>query len=174
MREIDVYWQEPIKVLFDSGARTYHVPVPEGLSSKGGVYQVYGDHPSYGPESLMYIGKAGNFCQRMEQHLSKERGRFWHHVGLTVSLGLVQIAGQLQNSRELFEEVEALLIATHLPSLNDRSKNSLPDSCLDLFVYNWDWRKQVIPLVSGRLFKGPVAKAEAGDRMSAITRKQAA
>lgn len=34
-------------------------------STDAGLYQIYGSHPAYGTDALLYIGKASSFAERL-------------------------------------------------------------------------------------------------------------
>jgi hypothetical protein len=116
-----------------------------------GVYQVYGTHPIYGSNVLLYIGRAVDqtFCTRLSQEewtSNEDSGNVQIYIG--------RIAGgstpeDKQWCREI-ELAEKLLIHTHKPALNSQNIRSIPDlKLLDVHVLNWENRRDLLPEVSG-------------------------
>jgi len=57
-RTIDVAWHGPFRVMFDAKSGGHSVPdLPAKLGNRHGVYAIYGQHPVYGSNALLYIGQ---------------------------------------------------------------------------------------------------------------------
>ena len=118
-----------------------------------GIYQVYGSHPVYGSDVLLYVGKASaqTFSVRLNQeewHYNKDADNIRYYVG--------RLAGGKtpENSkwkREI-DLVEKLLIYSHGPASNSRNISSLGKDSKDLkdiLVLNWGKHRDLLSEVSG-------------------------
>lgn len=87
-----------------------------------GIYQIYGPHPVYGPNVMLYIGKAREqtFGDRLKQHLDE---LFCDSEICSLYLGC--IAGEktpaLDTWRAEIDKAERLLIYSHIPAYNSQS-----------------------------------------------------
>lgn len=77
------------------------------------VYQIYGDHPVYGQNVLLYIGRTTNKIDRQEHHTD-----FKFERGLNLSIRFASIPETNGDSHKLLAKIEALLIASIKPSYN--------------------------------------------------------
>jgi hypothetical protein len=154
--EVDIYWEGPFSVTYDRKNETYSLgsDFPKDLGKAHGFYQIYGDHPVYGKNVLLYIGEtkvSGNyergFAVRMGEHFS---GRFWYHCGLTVRFGRGFI-----NEIEIIDvdqicAVESLLIASNMPALNKKNIDNSNDNSISLIVRNWNFRGSIVSECTGK------------------------
>lgn len=90
-----------------------------------GIYQVYGDHPIYGNNVLLYIGQANNqtFAQRLPQH---DDWFEWKALNLQFYLGRLG-GSEPTTDKDWFEQVdyaEARLIHYAQPAWNASKLNS--------------------------------------------------
>lgn len=53
---VDIYWTERTKIHYDPNQLTYGIPDTNGMNGNG-FYCIYGRHPVYGPDVLLYIGE---------------------------------------------------------------------------------------------------------------------
>lgn len=116
-----------------------------------GIYQVYGKHPVYGSDVLLYIGKAD--LQTIGKRISQENwwntndsGRHLIYAG--------RIAGE-QKAEEIdwsikIDLAEKLLIYVHKPAYNSKNLTSIPyDNLQDIHILNWGSYRDLFPEVSG-------------------------
>jgi len=83
----------------------------EKITSGPGVYQVYGDSPIYGTNTLLYIGQADNLSKRikgghlknLESFITKQPNIYFRYAKV---------------KHNLLNIVESILIAMHKPSFN--------------------------------------------------------
>ena len=161
MIEIDIEWEGPFPVLYDRNKQTYHLSgdMPEDLRNSHGVYQIYGDHPVYGRDSLLYIGETSpsstrrNFEIRIKEHLG-ERGRFWSFCGLSVRFGVIWRKKKRVNDTETIRAAESLLIAANMPALNRQHLDASSERTTDMIVRNWDFKGSIVGECSGRYWWG--------------------
>ena len=86
--------------------------------SHSGVYQIYGDSPIYGMNTLLYIGQASNLRARLIDHIERNSKSF---ITRQPSLSF-RIAYAETSQITLIEEI---LINWHKPSFNSNSIISL-------------------------------------------------
>ncbi len=155
MMQIDIAWEGPFPVGYDRQSDLYIAPdLPPDLGGRFGVYQIYGDHPVYGRDSLLYIGETRQsdsgraLVDRLKEHLAQ---RFWYHTGLCIHLGLVTHQEVPVTDRDTLDAVESLLIASNVPALNRQHIDFARESARDLLVVNWGFRGRIVPEASGVL-----------------------
>jgi len=148
------------------GVRTIHVqwegPL-DGRTAKSctrrpadfGVYQVYGSHPVYGLNTLLYVGRAAD--QTFGERLRKEE---WLLEGEHGQGECTFFLGRLAGSKTpddiewgiQISDVESLLILAHKPSYNCHGIKGLGDKSEkrigDLRVLNWGTFGVLLPEVS--------------------------
>lgn len=116
-----------------------------------GIYQIYGKHPVYGSDVLLYIGKAD--FQTLGKRISQEN--WWN---INDSNTLMIYAGRLSGDHTPEESVwsreidlaEKLLIYVHKPAYNSKNLLNIPDLDLqDLHILNWGSYRALLPEVSG-------------------------
>ncbi|WP_241675042.1 hypothetical protein [Paenibacillus luteus] len=120
-------------------------------NTEKGIYQVYGTHPVYGKDVLLYIGKTGN--QTFGRRLLQEKWDNTNNYG-DIKFYVGRLAGSVTPLSEVWlQEIdlaERLLIYAHKPAFNSMSLQTLPHQ--DLFkvhILNWGMFKQLMPEVSG-------------------------
>jgi hypothetical protein len=127
-----------------------------------GVYQIYGKHPIYGLNSLLYIGIATDqtFSKRFDEH-NKKWLRDLDLSSVTVCLGDVYLQpGKVYKESEDFvspeeweritKQCEQLLIYALAPGYNSRNKQSINELELrELHILNWGDRRDLFPEISG-------------------------
>ena len=148
---INIEWEGPLtheKAYEQNGPRDY------------GLYQYYGDHPVYGRDALLYIGKAQDerFGRRLRQYKFQEWG-----VKIQIYLGRIIIKeGDRRPSStkwgKMIDQAETLLIRACLPVQNS-DKLNIPDKMdnaerdlVKLHILNWNFYGSLLPEVSGYRF----------------------
>jgi hypothetical protein len=127
-----------------------------------GLYQVYGAHPLYGEEVLLYLGATGGertFGARLAEEQS-----YWEveedFQPLIIYVG--RLMGVVAPTNGVWEEemelALRLLIFAHAPVFNAREVAAAPDDDLkNVHVVNWGEHLDLAPEVSGNryLYKFP-------------------
>lgn len=143
---IQILWEGPYKI-----DELYKLTNTE---TDYGLYQVYGYHPIYGSNVLLYIGKADK--QTFGKRISQE---MWDQVNDSnndhVYIG--RLYGAITPSEEKWSNeislAERLLIYAHKPGFNSSSISSYPDPELrNVHVLNWGDHRDLYPEVSGYRF----------------------
>jgi hypothetical protein len=125
-----------------------------------GVYQVYGAHPIYGNDVLLYIGQAAQqtFAKRLSQE-GWEYNQDYKNVKLYVGrLFSEQQPVSLERWDELIDIAEKMLIFSHEPARNSsnilnvlKNKNVLK-RFEDIRIFNYDNYRSLMPEISGELW----------------------
>jgi hypothetical protein len=127
-----------------------------------GLYQVYGSHPLYGEEVLLFLGATGG-GRTFGNRLAEEQG-YWEaeedFQPLIFYVG--RLMGVVAPSNGVWEEemdlALRLLVFAHAPVFNAREVAAAPDDDLKrVHVVNWGQFLDLAPEVSGRryLYKFP-------------------
>ncbi|GGH73228.1 hypothetical protein JOD43_000025 [Pullulanibacillus pueri] len=116
-----------------------------------GLYQIYGKHPIYGSNVLLYIGKADS--QTFGIRISQEN---WVDTNDSnnISIYVGKLHGEGTPSEEQWSKeidlAERLLIYVHKPAYNARSVSSFPNTKLQsIHILNWGDHRDLLPEVSG-------------------------
>jgi hypothetical protein len=120
-----------------------------------GVYAIYGHHPVYGSDTLLYIGKAQDqtFGQRVPQE-GWDKGSMEDPAHNEIYVG--RLKGPNTPTREDCKKeidlAEKLLIHAHGPAYNSQQigevSESDPEVC-NARVLNWGYHRAIRPEVSG-------------------------
>jgi hypothetical protein len=135
---IDLEWEGQFTITYDREEDIYLLDkVPEALLEQSGFYQIYGRHPVYGKDVLLYIGetKEGEhgtrqFRDRLKEHL---KGRFFNYTNLSISLA------PTKEDSETIKEVESVLIDAHKPALNRQHIETKKKCRMPLLIRNWSF-----------------------------------
>ncbi len=128
-----------------------------------GVYSVYGTHPVYGSNVLLYIGMANQqtFGVRLAQEtgwqFNQDAARLEVHVGR-----LYGYEGTPSNEQwaEQIRLAEKLLILAHWPAANSSGLNvQLKQDVYDLHIFNWGNHRNLLPEVSGARYSDRYAES---------------
>ena len=117
-----------------------------------GIYQIYGSHPVYGSDVLLYIGRArgGSFGWEVPN----KEGKLDHHDDGRIRVHIGRLAGESTPPDTAWNNhidlAERLLICAHQPALNSQlSLGSWDEQLQPLHVCNWGKRGSLLPEVSG-------------------------
>lgn len=121
-----------------------------------GVYQIYGKHPVYGNDVLLYIGKAD--YQTLGKRISQEN---WIDTNDSNNSKIYvgRLLGQQNPALEIWSKeidlAERLLIYVHKPAYNSKSISSLPESELqNIHILNWGHHRDLLPEISALRWAG--------------------
>ncbi len=125
-----------------------------------GIYQVYGCHPIYGNDVLLYIGQAAK--QTFSKRLSQEAWEFnVDHKHIQFYVGRLFSEHQ-PSSEEIWDKMidisERMLIFAHEPARNSsniltitRNKTKL-EEFKNIRIFNYDNYRSLMPEISGELW----------------------
>jgi hypothetical protein len=116
-----------------------------------GIYQIYGKHPVYGNDVLLYIGKSDR--QTLGLRISQENWLDTNDSNNT-KIYVGRLHGPQNQSEEMWSTeidlAERLLIYVHKPAYNSKSISSLPDLKLQhIHILNWGDHRNLLPELSG-------------------------
>lgn len=116
-----------------------------------GIYQIYGTHPVYGSDVLLYIGKADR--QTLGKRISQEDWQN-NNDSNNIKIYVGRLHGTSNPNEELWSTeidlAERLLIYVHSPAYNSKSISTLTDSEFqDIHILNWGQHRSLLPEISG-------------------------
>lgn len=129
-----------------------------------GVYQIYGTHPLYGSNILLYIGQANS--QTFGVRLSQEawRSSDADPSDLKVYVGRLAGYGATPSNDEWASQItiaERMLIFAHWPAGNSSGLNVyLDEKYHDTHILNWGCHRDLLPEVSGARYSNRYESAE--------------
>jgi hypothetical protein len=94
-----------------------------------GIYQIYGDHPVYGENILLYIGKAQDqtYSQRLNGHNDFNETHIPKFRRIHLSYFYKTDDVNYKNWGESIDIVERLLINSHFPAYNSQDVKGIID-----------------------------------------------
>ncbi|MCQ2031199.1 hypothetical protein [Stutzerimonas zhaodongensis] len=150
---VDICWTERTKLQYDTEKQEYMLPSAPSVLGNG-FYCIYGRHPVYGPDVLLYIGETKeaesrrSFRDRLGEHV---KGRFWYHANLSVSLGTPDANLKLQPQD--IRLIESILIAAHKPALNRANIDCAMAGAERFLIRNWDFPEALQHECSGHYWR---------------------
>lgn len=147
----DVYWEGPFAWDKRKGqVKLYHV-----------LYQIYGQHPVYGSNVLLYIGRTEKGMERLNQHDSWVWDECDEMTFRVASLGEFTSWKEWNESEHydpakpaIVEKIEAILIHAHSPAYNAANKSSAKGKSKGIRVFNSGRFGQLLPEVSYKYYFG--------------------
>ena len=135
---IDLDWEGQFNIIYKRDDDIYTLDkIPKELLNNAGFYQIYGRHPMYGNDVLLYIGETKdnedgtrNFRTRLNEHL---KSIFFEHTNLSVSLA------SYSTDNDTIKEIESVLICTHKPALNKQHLDKMKNCKTQLIIRNWSF-----------------------------------
>lgn len=138
--DIHIEWEGPLNI---EEARALQSQEDYGL------YQYYGEHPAYGSNALLYIGKAED--QTLGSRLSQNDWHIWSASVAEIYVGRICCAAPMSDAqwKEFIDLSERILLFSHSPSFNTKNLNNINyQGTGDVRVLNWGKRKKLLPEVS--------------------------
>ena len=144
---LDIDWEGPFSVPYDREYERYETSnIPQDLIERYGFYQIYGRHPLYGANVLLYIGETKanskgtrSYSNRFREHLD---GRLYNRTDLSFHIGPCEL------DDETIRVGESILIATHTPALNRKHIDGALNSSPSVFIRNWGFLGALNPICS--------------------------
>lgn len=123
-------------------------------ASQPGLYQYYGQHPVYGADRLLYIGKAvgQGVSERLMQHVHDA----WSSVPVKICFG--EILSNSINDDSTVNQIslaESLLIYSHSPCWNSSNVKSIAhEEYGGVHIFNWGEYAGLLPEISYARWSG--------------------
>ncbi len=135
---IDLEWEGSFKVSYDRNKDAYLLDlIPPELLNLSGFYQIYGRHPVYGNDVLLYIGETKenedgtrSFKNRLSEHV---KSKFFYHTNLSISLA------PFREDSDAIKDIESVLIYSHKPALNKHHLDSSRNCKKKYLIRNWSF-----------------------------------
>jgi len=120
-------------------------------ASDYGIYQIYGTHPVYGSNVLLYIGKAE--LQTFRARIGQESWAY-NQDSQRISIYVGRLAGSETPEGDAWNQqisdIEKLLIYAHGPAYNSSNISTIKDHQFrSLHILNWGQHRDLLPEVSG-------------------------
>lgn len=128
-------------------------------NTDAGVYQIYGQHPSYGENALLYIGKAESFANRLY-----ERCEFIESCAIPTDIRLGRLVNSVDDNDilnipveckwQMIDIAENILIKSHAPAFNKQENSGLYSANVEEFngdhymLLNWEDYGNILPEIS--------------------------
>lgn len=144
MPHIHIQWLGPF---------TYAEALQLKSAADYGVYQIYGSHPVYGSDVLLYLGKAVQ--QTFGKRLSQELWNYHNQDSSRVAVYVGRLAGYEGTPTDEVWTVqismaERLLIYSHWPAGNSSGLNvQFGEDLHEVHILNWGKYRDLLPEVSG-------------------------
>lgn len=127
--------------------------IPDYSTMDFGLYQIYGDHPVYGDDKLLYIGKAQmqTFKKRLFQHGDFNETHIKRFTRIHIGRIKKSNSDNLKTWGEIINNIEALLISSHFPAYNSTGiKGILTKKDLEnILIVNEGDYGSLLPEISG-------------------------
>lgn len=124
-----------------------------------GIYQIYGNHPVYGTNVLLYIGKAQE--QTFAKRISRE-GWEYNEDSKNIQIYVGRIYNENNSSDEIWDKMidiaERMLIYSHEPARNSSNILNITknEEKLKIFedvrIFNYGRYKSLMPEISGEMW----------------------
>lgn len=141
-RLIQLHWEGPF--------RHDELPSLTNTEIDYGIYQIYGRHPVYGSDILLYIGKAD--FQTLGQRILQE-GWYDTNDSNNLKIYIGRLHGPINPDIETWSKeidlAERLLIYVHKPAYNSKGLVSISKELENVHILNWADYRSLLPEISG-------------------------
>lgn len=157
MKDINIWWEGPFSQE-QIVENKIDVNKYNNLSDRIGLYQIYGTHPLYGNDVLLYIGRTKNkkgFTSRLKNRWVIENGNDSDNI--KIYLGTIYSSDKAiadNEEEKLIDLSEVLLINALKPSLNSSNLQSVGKDYLseNYIVHNHNNYRNLYPILSSDYF----------------------
>ena len=147
---VNIWWEGPFTL-----SEIENKQVGDNQNEDYGIYQIYGAHPVYGSNILLYIGKAVQ--QTLSTRLNQETHWWSNQDAQNIQIYFGRLIGETPSENvwtNMIDKAEKLLIFAHRPAHNSSNINSIKnEEVKNTHVLNWGEFKDLQPEVSSmRIF----------------------
>ncbi|HDR2587864.1 TPA: hypothetical protein QCI16_000268 [Enterobacter ludwigii] len=157
----DCYWEGPFSL----------DEVQDKIASRNNgrcLYQIYGDHPCYGNDVLLYIGRTTQgIDKRLEQHNNRFASQCEEVKIFIASCSVFTTWKEWKNRKryelidsETLNAIESLLIYAHQPAYNSTGICQPNFSKRNFRIFNTYRRKALMPEISTLFYRDDVHTVE--------------
>lgn len=155
--EIKILWEGPFKVddILNNEIDTKY----DVTAEKQGLYQIYGSHPLYGNDVLVYIGRTKDkkgFQSRLKGRWVIEKGSDTENV--QIYLGTIfSDRKKIEDDSDLIDKSEVLLINAMKPAYNSSNIQSADEDYINdnFILYNEGNYRNLYPVLDSKYFWQP-------------------
>jgi len=156
MEEINIWWEGPFSI--DNILEDKIDPsIYDNTADKIGLYQVYGTHPLYGNDKLLYIGKTQNkngFKSRLKKRWVIENSKDDENVKIYLGTIFSYNEDIKNKENDFIEKAEVLLINALKPAFNSSNIQSVDKKLIEqnYIIYNYNNYRDIYPILSTEYF----------------------
>lgn len=174
MEEIDIWWEGPFnqEEIID---KKINEDEYDNTADKIGIYQIYGTHPLYGNDVLLYIGRTKGkkgFFDRLKNRWVIENGNDAENV--TIYLGTIYSSNKTISKNEENRQIdlaEVLLIYALKPAYNSSNIQSVGKQYFEkkYLIKNMNNYRNLFPVLSSEYFlQDSILNIELIDKLAKI------
>lgn len=137
MKNINIYWEGSYS-LEDVLNKTNDYK--ENENTDYGIYQIYGSHPVYGNDVLLYIGKAvqQTFSTRINQEKHWQYNKDTKNIKIYFGRLIGNKPSNIDEWNDMIGKAEEILINYHIPAHNSSNINTVKQEKLaNTHILNW-------------------------------------
>jgi hypothetical protein len=156
LEEINIWWEGSFSI-DDILNDKIDSSIYDNTADKIGIYQIYGTHPLYGSDKLLYIGRTQNkngFKSRLKNRWVVENGQDTKNI--KIYLGTIFSYNEAIKNKEnnFIEKAEVLLINALKPAFNSSNILSVDERLQkqNYTIYNHNNYKDIYPILSSEYF----------------------
>lgn len=156
LEEINIWWEGSFSI-DDILNDKIDSSIYDNTANKIGIYQIYGIHPLYGSDKLLYIGRTqdkNGFKSRLKNRWVIENGQDSENI--KIYLGTIFSYNEdIKNKENNFiEKAEALLINALKPAFNSSNIQSVDERLQkqNYIIYNHNNYRDIYPILSSEYF----------------------
>jgi len=156
MEEINIWWEGPF-LISDILENKIEPSIYENTADRIGLYQVYGTHPLYGSDKLLYIGRTKDkrgFQGRLKNRWVIENGCDDENVRIYLGTIFSYDEDIKNQENDFIEKAEVLLINALKPAFNSSNIQSVDKRLIEqeYTIYNHNNYRDIYPILSTKHF----------------------
>lgn len=158
--EIKIFWEGPFRIdyiLDNKIGKPYEV-----RANSQGLYQIYGSHPLYGSNVLVYIGRTKNkngFKSRLKNRWVVDNGSDTENVQIYLGTIFSDITQDYSNEEinNIIDKSEVLLINAMKPAYNSSNIQSANEDFIEenFILHNEGNYRNIYPVLDSKYFWKP-------------------
>jgi hypothetical protein len=156
LEEINIWWEGSFSIddILDDEIDS---SIYDNTSDKIGIYQIYGTHPLYGSNKLLYIGRTtdkNGFKSRLKNRWVIENGQDTENIKIYLGTIFSDIENIKNKENDLIEKAEILLINALKPAFNSSNIQSVGKKLQEqnYIIYNYNNYRDIYPILSSKHF----------------------
>jgi hypothetical protein len=156
MEEINIWWEGPFNI-DDILENKINKEKYENTADRIGIYQIYGTHPLYGSDKLLYIGRTKNkngFQRRLNKRWVIENGQDSENIKIYLGTIFSDFEDISEKEENFIDKAEVLLINALKPAFNSSNIQSADKKLIEqnYVIYNHNNYRDIYPILSSSYF----------------------